>query len=80
MEPSCDPCLVQDGGWFEGVVTDYSALDKTHWCATQQLPLEISLVFLTMHLAILVLFCFLTFLPFASHHAVVARILRCSRQ
>ena len=25
------PGHAQDGGWFEGVVTDYSALDRTHW-------------------------------------------------
>ena len=24
-------CAVQDGGWFDGVVTDYNAADKNHW-------------------------------------------------
>lgn len=23
--------LMQDGGWFDAVVTDYNAVNKTHW-------------------------------------------------
>lgn len=31
VQQRCAATVLQDGGWFEGVVTDYSALDRTHW-------------------------------------------------